>query len=131
MPFRAGSIDVIVMTSVLEHLLDLETTLETITNLLKKDGILVVGYPVETRVMISLIKILWPESRHWNTWGNASMGMEEFNQNPLTHKQNYTSIRATIYRHFEVIHKEKLLLQSLPDLLSYYELCKLGIKQSK
>jgi ubiquinone/menaquinone biosynthesis C-methylase UbiE len=127
--FDDNSFDIIICTSVLEHILDLDAVLREIKRLLKKDGFAVIGYPIETRLMLTFLRTLWPESNSFKTWFNPKkMSIGEFNSLPQTHKQNYKNIRKSITRFFQITSSTKIPLKLSPDFLSYYEICKLRIK---
>jgi len=127
LPFKEESFDVVVLTSVLEHIFDLDMPLAEIKKVLKRDGLIIVGYPIETIFMKALVRILWPESRHFDTWYSPKkMSYEEWLKLPLSHKNDYKNIRKALLKHFLVFRKIKLPFHWLPDLFSYYELYKLG-----
>ena len=130
MPFKNHSVDIVVCISVLEHIQDLDDVVREIKNVLKRDGIFVVGYPIETK----FFKFVWRFTSPWNFrfidqsqdyWCNPYTGRQEcYWKSPLTHKHNYPIIRYVIGRYFKILQKEKLPFNTFPDSLTYYECAK-------
>jgi len=50
LPFRKHSIDAVVCASVLEHIKDLDSAAKQMKDVLKKHGLLLAGYPIETKL---------------------------------------------------------------------------------
>jgi ubiquinone/menaquinone biosynthesis C-methylase UbiE len=123
LPFREECFDLLICTSVLEHLLDLDHVLPNLKRLLKKNGNLIVGYPIETW----LFKLIWRViSPHEYAYIDPHAGqIENYWNNPTTHKQNYLAIRNVLAKHFDLVFQAKLPFSSLPDLFSFYECIKL------
>lgn len=122
-PLKKGSVDIIMCMSVLEHMLDLHNAIKIIKTVLRDGGILIVGYPIETKVFKKLVKYFWPDV-YW-TIDSEIKGIEEYNKSPFTHKQNYKAIRKILNRNFTIVKKEKLLFKGAPDLFCYYEVVKM------
>lgn len=131
MPFKSQSIDIVVCASVLEHLLDLRGSILKIKHVLKKNGILIAGYPVET----SLFKFVWRYVSPWSFryidqrqtyWVDPLTRKREcYWESSETHKQTYQEIRKVLNENFQVLEEEKLPFDKLPDSITYYECIKM------
>lgn len=127
LPFRDDSVDVAVCASVLEHVKNLEEATKQIEFVLKKDGILVAGYPIETKLLKAVIELISRKSV--SVWDpRRVMRNEDFGAYPHTHKQKFPTIRDTLRKYFSLLKKEKMPSTCLPDFLSIYECAKLGKK---
>jgi len=128
LPFRNDSVDIAVMASVLEHVVDLEEAARQIRSVIKKDGMLIAGYPIETKLLKAVIELI--SKKTVSVWDpRRVMSHEDYLACPQTHKQNFSSIRNTLRRYFSVCAKEKLPLTCLPDFLSIYECVRLSKRQ--
>lgn len=131
LPFKSHSADIVVCTSVLEHLQNLDGVVKKIKDVLKRDGIFVAGYPVETKFFKFILRLVSPLSLRFvdqsqTYWCNPNTGKQEcYWENPDTHKQDYQTIRHVLSRHFKVLHKEKLPFDIFPDSITYYECIKM------
>lgn len=131
MPFRSHSVDIVVCISVLEHLQNLNDVMKKIKGVLKRDGIFIAGYPVETKFFKFVWKRVSPRNFRFidqsqTYWLEPTTGKQEcYWKSPFTHKQDYQTIRNTLKRHFKVLQKEKLPSNVFPDLLAYYECTKM------
>jgi ubiquinone/menaquinone biosynthesis C-methylase UbiE len=57
-PIKAGSFDVVICVSVLEHIKDLKTAFEEMSRVIRQEGILILGFPMKnklTKMLLSLI----------------------------------------------------------------------------
>ena len=125
LPFRNDSVDIAVLASVLEHAVDLEEAARQIRFVLKKDGMLVAGYPIETKLLKAVIELICKKTV--SVWDpRRVMSNEDYLACPHTHKQNFSAIRNTLRRYFSVFKKEKIPLTCLPDFLSIYECVRLS-----
>jgi ubiquinone/menaquinone biosynthesis C-methylase UbiE len=126
-PFKNESFDLIVCGSLLEHMLDLSSVLKKLKRLLKVNGFLIVGYPVETWFFRTLWHLVSPEEFKFieqprTPWINPYSGqVENYWKHPGTHKQNFRSIRKALNEQFVMVQRVKLPSTIFPDLLSYYE----------
>jgi len=118
LPFRSGSADVVVCASVLEHIEDLDGATKGIKYVLKKDKILVTGYPLETAFLKALIRMFNPKD-YWCINQNLSR------TGPYVHKQTFQTIRAVLRSNFSLLRRKKIPLDFLPDYLSFYECVKM------
>lgn len=119
LPFRDETIDLIVCSSVFEHILELGEAMKKIKSILKRRGTLVAGYPVETKLLILLLKLFY--SKYEWTVNPRILGIHEYLRNPDTHKQNYRSIRRILKRNFTIQKIKKVPFEKFPDFLSIYE----------
>ena len=122
LPFKRGSIDLVLCVSVIEHLGDLEGAAKEIEVVLRRNGNLIVGYPIETRLFMTFLKLFIPNAlpyRDPRLWGKG------FESSPQTHKQSYTTIRTVLSKHFSTIKREKSFFTALPDQISWYECVKM------
>jgi len=132
MPFRRHSVDVVVCISLLEHCRSLEDSIRKIKAILKKDGVCVVGYPVETKFFKFIWRLVTPRGfkfidQSQTFWLNPITHKQEcYWESPHTHKQTYQTIRDVLRKHFKILQKERLLLNIFPDSLIYYECMKVG-----
>lgn len=131
LPFVEKSFSTILCLSMLEHLLELQPVLMSLKEALDPDGILVVGYPVETWLFKLVWRFLSPNEFRFidqtqtlfvNPYEHKT---EDYWKNPTTHKQNYSTIRKTLPRYFKVNGRKKVPFDLFPDLLSYYECAEL------
>lgn len=104
MEFRQKSFDLICCISVLEHIEDLDTVFENIRRILKDDGFLLFGYPIES----FLTKL-----------GFKYAGVEEDVEEQ--HISDYKKLREVIPKHFKIVRKLKYPSEILPDAVSLYE----------
>ena len=124
LPFRRASVDIAVCASVLEYIENLEESVKQIRLVLKKGGILIVGYPIETKLLKVLIEL--SGRRHLKTWDPLRvMEEEEYRKNPHTHKQMFPRIRDMLSKYFSILRREKMPSNYFPDFLSIYECAKL------
>ena len=124
LPFRNNSVDVVVCASVLEYIEKLEDAVKQIKHMLKKGGILIAGYPIETFLLKAIIEVFTRTAVR--TWSPLRvMEYEEYRKNPHTHKQKFPAIRDVLNKHFLLLEKEKIPLTCFPDLFSIYECAKL------
>ncbi len=123
LPFRKESVHIIVSISVLEHLMKLRDALKEIGEVLKKRGLLIVGYPITNSLAKMSIKILVPSD--YKCIDPGIMGRECFDESPSTHKQDYRKIRETLSCSFVLVEKDKIPFRWFPDFLSIYESVKM------
>ena len=124
LPFKRDSFDLVVCTSVLEHINDLESVIKDIKLSMSKKGVLIAGYPIETRLFISLLRLLAPYGLIIRD--PRILGEEKFQKSPETHKQSFMIIRHLLQEHFLIVQRKKLFFTILPDLLSWYECVKMN-----
>jgi 2-polyprenyl-3-methyl-5-hydroxy-6-metoxy-1,4-benzoquinol methylase len=125
LPFREESVDVAVVSSVLEHAENLDETAKQMESMLKKDGMVVAGYPIETRLVKAVVELV--SNKTVNVWdARRVMSDEDYMACPDTHKQTFSTIRDTLRRHFLVVKKDKMPATCLPDFLSIYECVRLS-----
>jgi len=132
LPFNESSFNLIVCTSVLEHMAYLDCVLLKLREMLKTNGVLVATYPVETRLFKFVWRLASPSEfkfidQSQTVFVNPYNGkVEDYSKHPATHKQTYLEIRKALRKHFKLIRKTKLPFNFVPDLLSYYECAELG-----
>jgi ubiquinone/menaquinone biosynthesis C-methylase UbiE len=125
LPFRNDSVDIVVVSSVLEHAEDLDEAVKQMKSMLKKDGMLVAGYPIETKLVKAIVELV--SKKTVNVWdARRVMSDEDYLACPDTHKQTFFTIRDTLRRYFSVVKKEKMPATCLPDFLSIYECVRLS-----
>jgi len=91
---------------------------------MKKDGILIAGYPIETSLFKALLRLFLPSGlviRDPRIWGK-----EKFERSPETHKQSFTTIRDLLQKYFLKVQREKSFFTMLPDQISWYECVKMN-----
>ena len=111
---RESLIDLVVCGSVLEHVENLDPVLKEIRFTLKKRGKLVAGYPIETRLLQSIIKLLWKsEGPVWSQ--KKIMNKKELLRDSHVHKQGYLEIRKSLETHFSLLKKRKMPRNCIPD----------------
>jgi ubiquinone/menaquinone biosynthesis C-methylase UbiE len=127
LPFMSHSIGMVVCVSMLEHMRDLDSAAREISRILEKDGTLLVGYPIETRLFKLIWRFVSPTEfkfidQSQTFWCNPTTGEQEcYWENPSTHKQSYQTIRYVLGKYFRVLAKEKLPFREFPDIFSFYE----------
>lgn len=120
LPLRNASIDIVVGASVLEHIENLSEVLREIKIVLKNQGKLVAGYPLESRFLEVIFQTFWKsESRVWNQ--SKVMKIEDCLEDPHIHKQNFSDIRTMLGKDFSLLKRQKIPYNYFPDLLSIYE----------
>lgn len=124
LPFRNNSADVVVCASVLEYIEKTENAIKQIKFILKKDGILLVGYPIETKLLKAVITLY--DKKQVRTWDPLRvMEYEKYRKHPHAHKQIFPVIRNSLTKHFSLLKKEKIPSKYFPDFFSIYECVKL------
>lgn len=123
LPLKKNSVDLVLGVSVLEHLNDLEGTIKEIKDSLRKNGVLIAGYPIETSLFRALIRLFLPAGM--TIRDPRILGKEQFEKNPDTHKQSFTTIRSLLQEHFLRIKREKSFFTVLSDQISWYECVKM------
>jgi len=126
LPFRSRSIDVAVCASVLEHMRNLDGAIQEIRDVLKNDGMLLAGYPLETRLFRFVWRLVRPQDFRYidQSQYDSSTCRQQLGgywECPGTHKQDYRTIRGALRKYFGTLQKKKLPFKMFPDLLSYYE----------
>ena len=124
LPFKKDSVDLVVAASVLEHINDLEGAIKEIKDSMRKNGILIAGYPIETSLFTALLKLFLPSGLRIRD--PRILGKEQFEKSPETHKQSFTTIRGLLQKHFLRMYREKSFFTMLPDQISWYECVKMN-----
>ena len=120
LPLKSGSVDIAVCSSVLEHIENLGNAIEEVKTALKKEGLLAVGYPIETKMLELIMKLFWKnESKTWDQT-NISRHKERL-ANPHVHKQGFSSIRKLLRMDVMIMKRQKIPSNYLPDFLCIYE----------
>lgn len=120
LPLKKSSVNLVVCASVFEHVEKLSEALNEIKIVLKKEGKLAAGYPIETRLLDYIMKSFWrSESQVWDQ-GNIVKHKDRL-KNPHTHKSSYKDIRRNIEKNFLILKKQKMPRNYFPDSLSIYE----------
>ena len=131
LPLIKSSVNVVVCSSVLEHIKNLDEALEEIAFVLKDSGEIVAGYPIETRMLEFLVKSFCRSVSADSTWGVHDItSRKELLKSPHTHKQTFAAIREILGKDFSLLKKWKMPLTSFPDLISIYEISLLVKKQN-
>jgi SAM-dependent methyltransferase len=124
LPLKNNSVDVAFCASVLEYIEKLEIAVREINRVLKNNGKLIAGYPIETRFLKAFIEIFDPKQT--KTWDPLKvMKYEEYRKDPHTHKQRFPALRDALHKHFLLIEKNKIPSKHFPDFLSIYEYVKM------
>lgn len=127
LPFKSAAFDLVVCASMLEHMLDLDDCLSKLKDMLRKNGILIAAYPVETRLFKLVWRFISPREFKFIDQTQTffvnpyTKNTENYWKHYSTHKQNYISIRQALSRHFKLITRVKLPFVFFPDLATYYE----------
>ena len=120
LPLRSASVDIIVCASVLEHLENLEGSIEGIRTVMTNGGKLAVGYPIETKLLEVIIKAFWKSGSQ--VWDQSNISKKKkHSSNPHVHKQNYLAIRKLLEIGFFPLNFRKIPNKNFPDILSIYE----------
>ena len=107
LPYQDNFFDVIISLSVLEHIKDLDIALKKVYRILKKEGIFIVGVPVEE----FLVKLFFKQQK-------IDKEVEE------VHIQNYNTIEESLKNYFDIVEIDKLPFRFIPDKLSIYKIFK-------
>jgi len=130
LPFKKNCIDLVVCSSVLEHIKELERAVVELNIIIKEGGTLISGYPVDTALMRTVIELL--NRQYVKVWNpRRVMTEKEFLEDPETHKQKHPEIRRVLLSYFKVLRKDKIPFVSFPDFLSIYECVLLVKKKTK
>ena len=106
-PYENNYFDSIFCLSVLEHVRDLDKVLEEVNRILKDNGTLIIGIPVDR----FLVK-----------WFFKQQKIEK--QVKEEHIQNYKTIERKLREHFNIIKIDKIPSKIIPDLFSIYKIYK-------
>ncbi len=134
-PFESQSFDVVVCASMLEHIKDIDGAVTILHDMLKPNGALIAGYPIEGK----LFKFIWKHVSPEDYEKIRRAGHEENQKafiykgqimdywtHPATHKHTWQTIRKALQKQgFSTMKKCKLPGNFLPDILSYYECAEL------
>ena len=105
--------------SVLEHIENLEQCVKEIRFVLKKNGKLIVGYPIETRLLEFIITLFMKSES--KVWQQLEINKKKYSNNPHIHKQSYREIRKLLQKSFFILKKSKIPNNFFPDFFSIYE----------
>ena len=131
LPLIKTSVKVVVCSSVLEHIENLQKALEEIAFVLQESGEIVAGYPIETRLLEFCVKSFCRWASTDSTWDvHAITKRKGLLRSPHTHKQTFLDIRKMLRKDFLLLKKRKIPLNWFPDLLSIYEISVLLKKQN-
>jgi SAM-dependent methyltransferase len=119
LPLRESSIDLTVCASVFEHIANLDQALQDIKFVLKTNGLLAAGYPIETKLLEIIVRSFWKSESH--VWDQNNKTKLDRLRNPHTHKQDFSNIRKTLKKYFVFLKIQKIPGNYLPDSLSIYE----------
>jgi len=120
-PFDSESFDLIIATSVLEHVKDLDSAFIELKRVLKKDGTLIIGYPIENKFIVFLRKI----EAYLRPNLNKAVSQELETNSERGHLSNYLEIKNQAKKHFNI--EENIFLKAL-GLLRIYEILELKKK---
>jgi len=121
-PFDSESFDLIIATSVLEHVKDLESAFTELKRVLKKEGELIIGYPIEGKLIVFLRKI----ESYLRPNLNKVVSQELEANSERGHLSNYLEIKNQAEKYFNI--EENVFLKAL-GLLKIYEI--LGLKNKR
>lgn len=120
LPFKDDSFNSIVCLSVLEHIVELEEAINELYRKLSVDGVLILGYPIGSKVSAIGRTIL---KRDANSLKEKGIILDEKNMHEISHHESaYTNIRKIIRNNFENYQRIKIPFTWLPDFLSLYEI---------
>ncbi|MCW4006004.1 MAG: class I SAM-dependent methyltransferase [Candidatus Bathyarchaeota archaeon] len=128
LPLKNEMCDVLVCASILEHLIDLNPVMIELRRLLKTNGVMILSYPIETKLFKTALQIVAPSSylyinQQQTMFLNPSDNKwADYWTHPFTHKQTYTQIRTFLEKNFTIIRRTKLPFNWLPDWLCFYEI---------
>jgi SAM-dependent methyltransferase len=119
LPLIESSVDIAVCASVFEHIENLEQSLKNIKFVLKTNGLLAAGFPIETKLMDLIVRSFWKSEAH--VWDQDNKTEQDHLRNPHTHKQDFSDIRRLLKKYFVPLKTGKIPENWLPDSLSIYE----------
>lgn len=124
LPLRKNLVDVAVAASVFEFIENLEGAIKETKDMLKKGGILIVGFPIQTTFVKATMKII--DKRAVRLWEPLKvMTLDQCRRDFHTHKQKYSTIREFLGKNLYLLKREKMPLDCLPDSFSIYEFVKM------
>ena len=107
LPFQDNKFDTIYCISVLEHIKDLDSVLKEISRVMKNNGILIVGVPVEGVLVNAFFRY---------------RKIDEYVRE--VHVSNHNDIKEKIQNHLKIVEERRLPLDFLSDSLSFYKIFK-------
>jgi len=124
LPFKHESLDIVYCVSVLEHVP--LTVIRELYRILKPSGILIVGIPIDTLIttlgrMVTGVGGHTREKQEEIPFSTLDNKKEFLYQNQIPARNSYNSIRNELQRFFHISHTQKVPHNSLPDVLSLYE----------
>jgi ubiquinone/menaquinone biosynthesis C-methylase UbiE len=109
LPLTKSSVKVVVCSSVLEHVEDLQKALEEIAFVLQESGEMVAGYPIETRLLEFCVKSFFRSESVSSTWDVYKIKKsKQLFGNPHGHKQIFSDIRKMLRNNFLSLKKRKI-----------------------
>lgn len=127
LPLRKCSVYIVVCASVLEFIEKIENAIEEIKLVIKKNGILLAGYPISTKLLRFIIELFGKQ--HMRLWDPLRvMDYNEYRKDKHTHKHRFQMIRVLLNKNFSLIKREKIPFKYLVDIFSIYE-CSILIKK--
>jgi ubiquinone/menaquinone biosynthesis C-methylase UbiE len=119
LPLRNDSVNMAVCGSAFEHIENLEQAIKETIFVLKNDGKLVAGYPIETKLLELIFQLFLKSEPAWHQRDKTKS--KTYLSNPQTHKRSFTEIRGILNKHFSISKKRKIPYNFFPDFFSIYE----------
>lgn len=107
LPFENKKFNTIFCLSVLEHINDIDLAAHEISRVLKSDGTLIIGLPIERFLVNTLFHFI-----------NVKKEVEK------VHVSDYKQVEETLKKYFYLEKSKKIPLNCFPDTLSLYKVLK-------
>lgn len=122
LPFGDKRFHVINALSVLEHVQDVDQAVHEIHRVLRNDGVLIVGVPVERMLVNTLFSLLaFKDKIMLALQGKKDAAVYRKNKYQHVHYTDVTAIEQALTKHFTIECHQKIFSNYLPDAISLYK----------
>ena len=131
LPFADNTFSLVNALSVLEHIEDIDTAVQEIERVMKKDGVLIVGVPVE-RILVNTLFTLLAFKDKVISFFKGEKDNAEYRKNKYqdVHYSDFVAIEHALSKSFVVEDSQKVFFNWIPDAFSLYKVFKCVPKDS-
>lgn len=128
LPFKDKQFSLINVLSVLEHLKDTDKGVAEIRRVLKDNGLLIVGVPIERLLVNSLFSLLALKDKLLD---GKSYDAKKYRKNKYqdVHYSDFKDIEISLSKFFTIEKSQKIFSNYIPDTFSLYKIYKCVPKQ--